>query len=105
MGLIAAVVATPDEQDIMVRLDNQSVVNQYQHIVQDRESTLPRKRFRNTYTGLWAVLSYIVTKRQGRVEIEWIRGHNNDYSNELADRTAKDAAQGDTVPWVMDLTQ
>ena len=105
MGLIAAIVATPDEQNIMVHLDNQSVVNQYQYIMQDRESILPRKRFRNTYTGLWAVLSYIVIKRQSRIEVEWICGHNNDYGNELADRTAKDAAQGDTVPWVMDLTQ
>ncbi|KAG0283429.1 hypothetical protein BGZ97_008548, partial [Linnemannia gamsii] len=45
MGLIAAVVAAPDEQDIVVRLDNQSVVDQFQHMVQDRENTLPRKWF------------------------------------------------------------
>ncbi|KAH7047728.1 hypothetical protein BKA57DRAFT_493123 [Linnemannia elongata] len=105
MGLIAAVVAAPDEQDIVVRLDNQAVVDQYQHMVQDRENTLPRKRFRSNYAGLWAVLSGIVDKRQGRVEVKWIRGHNNDPGNELADRTAKEAAQGDTTPWVVDLTQ
>ncbi|KAH7042401.1 hypothetical protein BKA57DRAFT_518428 [Linnemannia elongata] len=94
-----------DEQDIVVRLDNQAVVDQYQHMVQDRENTLPRKRFRSNYAGLWAVLSGIVDKRQGRVEVKWIRGHNNDPGNELADRTAKEESHGDTTPWVVDLTQ
>ena len=105
MGLIAAVVAAPDGQDIVVRLDNESVVDQYQNMVQDRENTLPRKRFRSNYAGLWAVLSHVVNKRQGRVEVKWIRGHNNDPGNELADRTAKEAVHGDTTPWVVDLTQ
>jgi ribonuclease HI len=105
MGLIAAVVATPDEQDIVVRLDNQSVVDQFQHMVQDRENTLPRKRFRSTYAGLWAVLSHIVKQRHGTVRVEWVRGHNNDPGNELADATAKEAAHGGTVSWKVDLTQ
>jgi len=105
MGLIAAVVAAPDGQDIVVRLDNQSVVEQYQHMVQDRENTLPRKRFKKQLC--WTVGCFVpyVNKRQGRVEVKWIRGHNNDPGNELADRTAKEAAHGDTIPWVVDLTQ
>ncbi|KAH7058285.1 hypothetical protein BKA57DRAFT_488706 [Linnemannia elongata] len=50
-------------------------------------------------------LSDNVDKRQGKVEVKWIRGHNNDSGNELAERTAKEAAHGDTTPWVVNLTQ
>ncbi|KAG0302464.1 hypothetical protein BGZ97_002339, partial [Linnemannia gamsii] len=57
MGLLAAVLAAPPEQDIIVKLDNQKVVEQYQRLVKDRRNTLPRKRFRSTYAGTWATLS------------------------------------------------
>ncbi|KAG0354420.1 hypothetical protein BGX24_006915, partial [Mortierella sp. AD032] len=72
----------------------------YDHLVQNRLNTLPRKRFRSNYTGTWAVLYEIADKREGKVEVEWVRGHNNDSGNELADRTAKEAVDRDTAPWV-----
>ncbi|KAF9122102.1 hypothetical protein BGX30_002208, partial [Mortierella sp. GBA39] len=56
MGLLAAVLSAPPEQDIVVKLDNQSVVEQYSRLVKNRRDTLPRKRFRSTYAGIWAVL-------------------------------------------------
>ncbi|KAF9082170.1 hypothetical protein BGX29_004026, partial [Mortierella sp. GBA35] len=105
MGLLAAIQAAPPEQDILILLDNQSVVDQYHSLVRDRLDTLPRKRFRSTYAGLWAVLAQVEATRQGTVAVEWVRGHDNNYWNELADKVAKEAARGDTVPWVVDLTQ
>ena len=38
------------------------------------------------------------------VVVEWVRGHNQDPGNELADTVAKEAAHSDTAPWAVDLT-
>ncbi|KAG9072761.1 hypothetical protein KI688_000539 [Linnemannia hyalina] len=105
MGLLAAVLSAPPEQDIVVKLDNQSVVEQYSRLVKNRRDTLPRKRFRSTYAGIWAVLWQAVESRPGRVEVVWIKGHSNIHGNELADQAAKVAAQSGSVPWMVDLTQ
>jgi ribonuclease HI len=105
MGLVAAIVSAPPEQDIIVKLDNQSVVDQYQRLVKDRWNVLPRKRFRSTYAGIWAVLYQVVETRPGGVEVVWIKGHSNIQGNELADQAAKEAAQSSAVPWLADLTQ
>ncbi|KAG9061498.1 hypothetical protein KI688_007076 [Linnemannia hyalina] len=105
MGLLAAVLSAPPEQDIVVKLDNQSVVEQYSHLVKNRRDTLPRKRFRSTYAGIWAVLWQVVESRPGRVDVMWIKGHSNVHGNELADQAAKVAAQSASVPLMVDLTQ
>jgi hypothetical protein len=105
MGLLAAVLSAPPEQDIVVKLDNQSVVEQYSRLVKNRRDTLPRKRFRSTYAGIWAVLWQAVESRPGGVEVVWIKGHSNIHGNELADQAAKVAAQSGSVPWMVDLTQ
>jgi ribonuclease HI len=98
MGLLAAVLAAPPEQDIIIKLDNQSVVDQYQRLVKDRHNVLPRKRFRSTYAGIWAVLCQVVETRPGGVEVVWIKGHSNIQGNELADQAAKEAALSSAVP-------
>ncbi|KAF8978816.1 hypothetical protein BGZ46_006107, partial [Entomortierella lignicola] len=41
MGLLAAILATPSEQDVQIELDNKSVVQQYQQLVHSRADTLP----------------------------------------------------------------
>ncbi|KAG9061442.1 hypothetical protein KI688_007433 [Linnemannia hyalina] len=105
MGLLAAVLSAPPEQDIVVKLDNQYVVEQYSRLVKNRRDTLPRKRFRSTYAGIWAVLCQVVESRPGGVEVVWIKGHSNIHGNELADQAAKVAAQSGSVPWMVDLTQ
>jgi ribonuclease HI len=105
MGLLAAVLSAPPEQDIVVKLDNQSVVEQYSRLVKNRRDTLPRKRFRSTYAGIWAVLWQVVESRPGRVDVVWVKGHSNVHGNELADQAAKVAAQSGSVPLKVDLTQ
>jgi hypothetical protein len=97
--------SAPPEQDIVVKLDNESVVDQYQRLVKNRRDALPRKRFRSTYAGIWAVLWQVVESRPGGVEVVWIKGHSNIQGNELADQAAKAAAQSATVPLKVDLTQ
>jgi ribonuclease HI len=105
MGLLAAVLSAPPEQDIVIKLDNQSVVEKYHRLVKNRRDALPRKRFRSTYAGIWAVLWQVVETRSGGVEVVWIKGHSNIQGNELADQAAKEAAQSVTVPLTVDLTQ
>jgi ribonuclease HI len=57
LGLLAAIIATPSNQNIKVELDNQAVVTSFKHLVLNREGTLPRKRFHCNYAGLWAANS------------------------------------------------
>ncbi|GJJ74732.1 hypothetical protein EMPS_07090 [Entomortierella parvispora] len=104
MGLLAAIVSMPPGQDILVRLDNEGVVTSYQDLVVDRHTTLPRKRQRATHAGLWAVLASVVAEREGRTEVEWVRGHSGDQGNETADAIATKAVEQDTTPWQADLS-
>lgn len=103
MGLLAATLSAPPDQNIMVELDNESVVDQYQHLVKDRRSALPRKRLRSNYAGLWAVLHQVVEDRAGTTEVQWVRGHGDNEGNIMADRVATYAARQTTVPWSVDL--
>ncbi|KAF9540862.1 hypothetical protein EC957_003668 [Mortierella hygrophila] len=52
MGLLAVILSAPPEQDIVVELDNQSVVEQYSCLVENRQNTSPRKRFRSTFVSI-----------------------------------------------------
>ncbi|KAF9188786.1 hypothetical protein BGZ49_003907, partial [Haplosporangium sp. Z 27] len=105
MGLLAAILATPSEQDVQIELDNKSVVQQYQQLVHSRADTLPRKRLRSTYAGLWAVIHDLVAKRMGKVTVKWVKGHNGNIGNELADKEATQAVRCNTTPWRVDLSQ
>ncbi|KAG0283984.1 hypothetical protein BGZ98_006086, partial [Dissophora globulifera] len=104
MGLFAAIISAPAEQDILIRLDNQAVVQQYQHLVKQRLDTLPRKRQRSNFAGIWAALHKVVQERPGSVEVGWVRGHGTDTGNTMADKLATTAARAETVPWAVDLS-
>ena len=104
MGLFAAIISAPPEQDIVVQLDNQSVVQQYQQLVKRRLFTLPRKRQRSNYAGMWAALHQVVEERLGKVEVQWVRGHAENVGNNMADMVATSAVRADTAPWSVDLS-
>jgi ribonuclease HI len=104
MGLIAAVLSAPPEQHIIVELDNQAVVQQYQQLVKTRADALPRMRLRSNYAGHWAVLHKMVQDRGGTVKVRWVRGHRDNVGNNLADKVATTAVKEDTVPWMVDLS-
>ncbi|KAF9943791.1 hypothetical protein BGZ70_005423, partial [Mortierella alpina] len=105
MGLLVVICSAPPEQDIIVRLDNSAVVDQYQTLVANRSSTLPRKRQRANFAALWAVLARVVEERPGATAVQWVRGHSTDRGNTLADGVATTAVRGDTPAWQVDLTQ
>ncbi|KAF8944536.1 hypothetical protein BGZ46_006231, partial [Entomortierella lignicola] len=103
MGLLAAIISAPLDQDVRIELDNQAVVEQFQQLVHLRSDTLPRKRFRSTYAGLWAVIHDVVQERTGKVEVAWVRGHSINKGNNLADTVATQAVRQATKPWQVDL--
>ncbi|KAF9342474.1 hypothetical protein BGX26_007461, partial [Mortierella sp. AD094] len=103
MGLLAAIISAPPDQDVRIELDNQAVVQQFQQLVHLRLDTLPRKRIRSTYAGLWAVIHNVVQERAGTVEVAWVRGHSNNIGNNQADIVATTAARRAIEPWRVDL--
>ncbi|KAG0348896.1 hypothetical protein BGZ54_004513, partial [Gamsiella multidivaricata] len=105
MGLLAAILSAPPDQNIIVELDNQAVVQEYQQLVHSRADTLPRKRLRSTYSGLWAALHKIVRDRPGTVDVVWVRGHSTNTGNNLADMVATSAVRVESTPWSVDLSE
>lgn len=82
MGLTA-------DQNIYIRLDNQSVVTQFDKIVTHRMSSNARDRLRHNNYMDWAVLSTICAERACTATVLWVAGHNGDDWNEKADKAAK----------------
>ncbi|KAF9981670.1 hypothetical protein BGZ79_006083, partial [Entomortierella chlamydospora] len=76
----------------------------FQQLVHHRSDTLPRKRIRSTYAGLWAVIHRVVQDRTGAVEVAWVRGHGRNIGNNQADTVATMAARRTTEPWQVDLS-
>ncbi|KAF9176303.1 hypothetical protein BGZ51_000963 [Haplosporangium sp. Z 767] len=103
MGLLAAILSAPLDQDIIVEFDNQAVAQQYRQLVRVRKNTLPRKHLRSNFAGLWAVVHQVVQDRPGANDVVWVRGHKDNQSNNLANAVAKSAAQEATTPWHVDL--
>jgi len=103
MGVFAAILSVPAGQDLVVRSDNQTVVDNFKDLVMNRDRTLPRRRARATHSQHWAVLANMVADRTGSTAVEWIRGHSGDLGNEKADRAAKVAVLLNTMAWKVEL--
>ncbi|KAF9405092.1 hypothetical protein BGZ94_003765 [Podila epigama] len=56
MGLLAAIASAPPGQDILIQLDNQEVVDQFQTLVVRQSFISARHQQRALYAGLWAVI-------------------------------------------------
>ncbi|KAG0195597.1 hypothetical protein BGX33_002938, partial [Mortierella sp. NVP41] len=59
MGLTAAIIAVPKEQDIHVQLDNESVVKQFDKIITNRSISSAQDRIRCNNFMDWSVLAAI----------------------------------------------
>jgi ribonuclease HI len=91
MGLIAGIIATPQDQDVCIRLDNQKVVKQFKEIVVNRRRATMRAKLRCDHAVEWAIVARICSERTGSTTVEWVKGHRGDRWNEAADKAAKEA--------------
>ena len=66
MGLIAGIIATPQDQDLCIRLDNQAVVKQFMEVVVSRKRASARAKLRCDYAAEWAVVARICSERTGQ---------------------------------------
>ncbi len=104
MGLIAAITAVAPDQDLVVHLDNEAVVTQFHTLVANRDRATVREKLRSNNYLEWGVTHRICTERLGTTDVEWVRGHNNNYWNERADVEAKAAQRDPGTPWTVDIT-
>ncbi|KAF9080091.1 hypothetical protein BGX23_002653, partial [Mortierella sp. AD031] len=91
MGLIAGIIATPQGQDVCIRLDNQAVVKMFNDIVVNRRRASVRAKLRCDYAVEWAIVARICSERTGSTTVEWVKGHRGDRWNVAADKAAKEA--------------
>ncbi|KAF9147181.1 hypothetical protein BG015_011218, partial [Linnemannia schmuckeri] len=102
MGLIAGIIATPEDQDLCIRLDNQAVVKQFRDVVANRKRASVRMKLRCDYATEWAVVARICNERTGTTTVEWVKGHDGDKWNEKADLAAKEAQSQNGQAWQID---
>ncbi|OAQ35387.1 hypothetical protein K457DRAFT_13307 [Linnemannia elongata AG-77] len=91
MGLIAGILATPQDQDVCIRLDNQKVVKMFNDIVVNRRRASVRAKLRCDYAVEWAIVARICSERTGSTTVEWVKGHRGDKWNVAAEEVAKEA--------------
>ncbi|KAK3836656.1 MAG: hypothetical protein JOS17DRAFT_734820 [Linnemannia elongata] len=99
MGLIAVIIATPQDQDVCIRLDNQAVVKLFNDIVINRRRASVRAKLRCDYAVEWAIVARICSERTGSTTVEWVKGHSGDRWNAEADKAAKEAHSAVGKAW------
>ncbi|KAF9176194.1 hypothetical protein BGZ50_001461, partial [Haplosporangium sp. Z 11] len=103
-GLISAIATVDPRQDIHVYLDNKGVVSQFNKLVTQRHSLTRRQRLRCHFHREWAVVHALVQRRAGQTMVSWIKGHDGNMENDIADLVAKAAQERDTPPWQLDVS-
>ncbi|OAQ24830.1 hypothetical protein K457DRAFT_1898669, partial [Linnemannia elongata AG-77] len=83
-GLIAGIIATPQDQDVCIRLDNQAVAKMFNDIVVNRRRASVRAKLRCDYAVEWAIVARICSERTGSTSVEWVKGHRGDKWNVAA---------------------
>ncbi|KAK3804690.1 MAG: hypothetical protein JOS17DRAFT_808760 [Linnemannia elongata] len=99
MGLIAGIIATPQDQDVCIRLDNQEAVKLFNDIVINRRRASVRAKLRCDYAVEWAIVARICSERTGSTTVEWVKGHSSDRWNAEADKAAKEAHSAVGKAW------
>ncbi|KAH7036152.1 hypothetical protein BKA57DRAFT_521286 [Linnemannia elongata] len=91
MELIAGIIATPQDQDVCIRLGNQKVVKMFNDIVVNRRRASVRAKLRCDYAVEWAIVAGICSERIGSATVEWVKGDRGDKWNVAADKAVKEA--------------
>ncbi|KAF9125212.1 hypothetical protein BGW39_007557, partial [Mortierella sp. 14UC] len=94
----------PPEQDVCIRIDNQSVVKQFKDIVVNRQRASVRAKLRCDYAMEWPVVARICSERTGSTTVEWGKGHDGNRWSKRADSEAKSAQAKMGAPWQVDAT-
>ncbi|KAF9180242.1 hypothetical protein BGZ51_006329, partial [Haplosporangium sp. Z 767] len=93
IGLLAAIMVSPREQEVTVRIDNAAVISNSKTLVKHRDTATARQRNRAVYARWWGVIADEYEKQGKRIKVAWIKGHDGNPGNEAADRLAKAAHQ------------
>ncbi|KAG9067341.1 hypothetical protein KI688_012124 [Linnemannia hyalina] len=101
-GLIAGIIATPQDQDLLIRLDNQAVVKQFREVVVNRKRASVGAKPRFNCAAEWAVVARICSERTGSTTVEWIKGHSGNEWKRKADMAAKEAQSQGGTTWKVD---
>ncbi|KAF9368639.1 hypothetical protein BGX21_006453, partial [Mortierella sp. AD011] len=102
-GLLAAILVSPRDKPVTVKIDNMAVVTQFRTLILQRPDCTERQRIRSPYAIWWSAISNAYERQGSSVTVEWIKGHQGDRGNEAADKAAKSAHRG--ILWELNPTQ
>lgn len=103
VGLLAAILVSPRDVDVDIRIDNSAVVSQFQPQVVHRLARTARQRTRTPYMVWWVAIWKAYVDQGKRVTVTWVRGHAGQAGNEGADRAAKAAHDNGAREWDLNL--
>jgi ribonuclease HI len=92
-GLILAMAAAPYETHLMVYTDSQALQKSSERCLSD--SMTVRSRLRTQNNDLWSAARVVQRQRGITTTVHWIKGHNGNAPNELADLLADIGANSD----------
>ncbi|KAK3805184.1 MAG: ribonuclease H-like domain-containing protein [Benniella sp.] len=98
-GLLAAILASPRDKTVTIKIDNMAVVTQFQTLVKQRPFCTERQKLRSPYSVWWAAVYNAYIHQGSKVSVSWVRGHQGNKGNEAADKAAKSAHNGVVWEW------
>jgi ribonuclease HI len=82
--------ALPNDEPVTVYTDSMYVI----WAAKNRDSWAKKHaKGKLTNADLWLLLQSLLKQRKAATEWQWVRGHNGDYYNEMADGLAEQAAR------------
>jgi hypothetical protein len=86
----------PPNTTLNIYLDNQGTVKKGNTLLNNPTSS--RKLMRSQHSLTWTFLSHIKTSKNLTIKLHWVRGHNNNANNDMADIFATQALSLPPMP-------